>query len=168
VRGFLKQRSKGSWSLVLYLGKDEKGRPRQKWHTVRGTRKEAERELARLVAAVASGSYVEPTRATLGEYLGHWLDNYARPNVAPKTFERYAEIVRCHLVPSLGHVSLAKLTPTHIQGYYARALETGRRDGRGGLSAQTVLHHHRVLRGALGQAVRWQLVLLRHFHSRRA
>jgi integrase len=37
-------------------------------------------------------------------------------------------------------------------------LEAGRRDGKGGLSALTVLHHHRVLRCALGHAVKWQLV----------
>jgi integrase len=158
MRGFLKQRAKGSWSLVLYLGKDESGRARQKWHTVRGSRKDAERELARLVTALGSGSYIEPTRMTLGQYLAHWLQSYARPNVSPKTCERYAEIVRCHLVPALGHLVLAKLTPLQLQEYYSWALEAGRRSGRGGLSPQTVLHHHRVLRQALGQAIRWQLV----------
>ena len=45
-----------------------------------------------------------------------------------------------------------------IQGYYAQALETGRRDGNGGLSAQTVLHHHRLLKEALGQAIKWRLL----------
>jgi len=55
---------------------------------------------------------------------------------------------------------LVKLQPLHIQGAYSKALlDGGRKDGRkGGLSAQTVLHHHRVLREALKQAVRWQLV----------
>lgn len=158
MRGFIKQRAKGSWSLVLYLGKDEHGQQRQKWHTVRGTRKDAERELSRLVSAVNSGTYVEPTKVTLRDYLLLWLDNYAKPKVSAKTFERYGEIVRCHLIPALGHVVLATLSPLHVQAYYADALEKGRRNGRGGLSAQTVLHHHRVLRGALGQAVRWQLV----------
>jgi len=61
-------------------------------------------------------------------------------------------------VPALGKHLLHKLKPLPIQSYYAEALRTGRRDGGGGLKAQTVLHHHRVLRQALGQAVKWQLV----------
>jgi len=63
-----------------------------------------------------------------------------------------------HLAPALGHHQLARLSPVHIQAYYSQALVSGRRHGEGGLSARTVLHHHRVLREALQQAVRWQLL----------
>jgi len=105
-----------------------------------------------------SGAYVEPTRETVGSFLNRWLADYARVKVAPTTFERYEEIVRLHLIPVLGHHPLAKLQPLHIQGYYTRALKSGRRRSEGGLSAQTVLHHHRVLREALQQAVRWLLL----------
>ncbi len=48
----------------------------------------------------------------------------------------------------------------HIQSHYAEAQKTGRRDGNGGLSARTVLHHHRILRQALKQAVRWRMIAL--------
>src|SRR5262249_61056373 len=41
---------------------------------------------------------------------------------------------------------------------YAKALASGRRDGSGGLSARTVTHMHRVLREALQQALRWNLL----------
>src|SRR5262249_13843682 len=39
-----------------------------------------------------------------------------------------------------------------------KALTSGRRDGQGGLSPRTVTHMHRVLREALQQALRWQLL----------
>jgi len=55
---------------------------------------------------------------------------------------------------------LPKLKPLHIQAYYTDAIESGRRDGKGGLSTTTVLQHHRILRKALQQAVRWQLLSL--------
>jgi hypothetical protein len=61
-------------------------------------------------------------------------------------------------VPVIGAVQLQKLRPLHIQGYYSRALTNGRKDGKGGLAPQTVVHHHRVLREALKHAVRWQLL----------
>ncbi len=53
---------------------------------------------------------------------------------------------------------LAKLHPLHIQSHYTEAIQNGRLDGKGGLSARTVLHHHRILHEALKQAVKWQLL----------
>ena len=124
-----------------------------------GTRKDAERELVRLVHSLNKGEYVEPSKLTVAEYLERWLADYAKPNISGKTYERYAEIVYSNLSPALGHHTLTKLQPLHIQEFYSSALTSGRRSGDGGLSAQTVLHFHRVLHAALGQAVRWQLLI---------
>src|SRR5207253_2872559 len=63
-----------------------------------------------------------------------------------------------HLVPALGPVPLAKLQPVHLQGYYSEALTRGRRDGKGGLSPQTVRHHDRVLNVALKRARALRLI----------
>ena len=62
------------------------------------------------------------------------------------------------MAPLLGGLALAKLQPAHISQAYAKALASGRRDGKGGLSARTVTHMHRVLREALQQALAWQLL----------
>jgi integrase len=112
-----------------------------------------------LLHGLEAGEYVEPNAVTLEEYLDRWLKDCAKLRTSGKTFERYSEIVKTHLVPSLGHHRLAKLQPLHIQEFYAKALVSGRRDGKGGLSARSVLHLHRVLRSALRQAVRWQLMV---------
>lgn len=53
------------------------------------------------------------------------------------------------------------MQPRHIQKYYAGALDSGRRDGKGGLSARTVNKHHRILYDALKHGVR-QGVLIRN------
>lgn len=158
MKGHIRKRGERSWAVVLDLGRDPGGKRRQKWHSVRGTKKDAERELAKLVHALNTGDYVEPAKLTLAEYLEQWLDS-ARANVSGKTYERYEEIVRRHLAPALGSRTLSKLQPLQIQSYYSRALETGRLDGAGGLSRQTVLHHHRVLSEALNRAVKWQLIV---------
>ena len=158
MRGCVSRRGKGSWSITVELPKHEGGRRRQKTYTVRGTRKEADAKLANLLAELAGGVFVETPKISVAEFLERWLGDYAKPNVSGKTFERYQEIVRLHLVPALGSIKLAALTPIVIQDYYARALSKGRIDGKGGLSAQTVLHHHRVLRKALRQGVRWQIL----------
>ncbi len=158
MRGHIRQRGPRSWAIVLDLGRDAAGRRRQKWHSIRGTRRDAERELARLLHEIHTGAYVEPSRMKLSDYLDRWLEDYARPNVSGKTFERYEEIVRLHLKPALGHHELSKLQPIHLARYYAQALASGRVKGKGGLSARSVLHHHRVLHAALQQAVKWLLL----------
>ena len=54
----------------------------------------------------------------------------------------------------LGRVLLTQLQPQHLQNYYSQALTKGRIDGKGGLSARTVLYHHRILSEALSHAVK--------------
>jgi hypothetical protein len=63
-------------------------------------------------------------------------------------------MIEGHVKPALGTYMLPKLTPLHIQGFYTRALAIGRKDGEGGLSAQTVVHFHRLLHKAFAQALR--------------
>jgi len=111
--------------------------------------------------SVEQGTYVKSDRLTVAQFLEEWLRDYARPNTAPRTYERYEEIVRIHLVPALGSLSLLGLRPYHIQKYYSQALESGRRDRKGGLSALTVHKHHRILYESLRYGVR-QGVLVRN------
>lgn len=160
MTGSLRKRSEHSWTIVLYLGRDPvTGKKKQSWRTVTGTKKKAEAELNRLLHELDTGAYIDPSKLTVGEYLDKWLADYAKTNVAGKTFERYQGIVRDHLKPALGAILLTKLQPLHIQAHYSDSMNGGRKDGReGGLSAQTVLHHHRVLREALNRAVKWGLL----------
>lgn len=158
MKGHIQQRGK-AWLLKYDIGPDPvTGKRRQRYHTVHGTKREAQAELAKRLAQVAENTHADPARITVKEYLERWLDDYAQHNVSAKTLERYREIVDKHLVPALGTHRLGRLAPTHIQGYYTQALDAGRRDGKGGLSKQTVKHHHRVLSQAMAQAVRWQLL----------
>lgn len=60
--------------------------------TVVGTRKDAERELRRLLRTVDTGEHVDPNRITVGKWLSDWL-SAVRGEVAPKSYERYAEVV---------------------------------------------------------------------------
>jgi hypothetical protein len=166
MKGHIRPRGENAWAIVLDIGRDPAtGRRQQKWKTIHGPKKDAQRELNRLLHEIDTGSYIEPSRTTLGKYLKEWLESYARTNVAPKTFERYQEIVECHLVPALGKHILSQLKPLHLQSYYSQALLSGRRPARGkrnapaGLSGRTVLHFHRVLRQALAQAVKWQILV---------
>ncbi|MFC2068100.1 hypothetical protein ACFLTP_03705 [Chloroflexota bacterium] len=62
-----------------------------------------------------------------------WFTDYVVNHTAPKTQERTEEIVKLHLTPNLGSISINALQPQQIQRYYSSALKSGRRDGKGGL-----------------------------------
>ena len=158
MKGHIRRRGERSWAIVLDIGRDNSGKRRQRWHSINGTKKDAERELNRLLHSMNSGGYIEPSRLSVADFLRKWLDDCAKPNVAGKTFERYEQLVVQHLIPAIGNIPLAKLHPLHIQGCYSEKLAGGRKDGTGGLSPQSVVHLHRVLRTALNQAVRWKML----------
>jgi len=82
-----------------------------------------------------------------------------KSQVTPKSHERYTGIINQNLIPALGGVRLANLKAVQISDAYNSALANGRRDGAGGLSPRSVGHVHRVLKQALGQAIRWELLI---------
>jgi len=158
VRGHIRRRGKDRWAIVIYVGRDERGKDRYKWHSFQGTSKEAEAECARLVNQVYSQQYAEPGKLTVAEYLEDWLEQ-ARTTLRQSTWESYNHSVRTHITPHLGRLRLTKLTPLHVQRWERELLETGRKDGRGtALSPRTVRYLHSILRRALGQAVRLGLL----------
>src|SRR5262249_35490464 len=75
-----------------------------------------------------------------------------------RTHVGYAEKARKNINPLLGSTVLTRLRPEQISQAYGQALASGRRDGKGGLSPRTVHHMHRILKQALGQAVKWGLL----------
>lgn len=87
----------------------------------------------------------DPTRMKLEEYLRHWLAGAT--HLAPKTHERYAELCGRQIYPHLGDTKLTALRAEHIVSWHRALLSAG-------LSAQTIVHAHRVLSLALSRAVK--------------
>lgn len=79
-------------------------------------------------------------------------------NLSPRTAEGYELIVRRHLTPALGRITLTGLKPEHIQRYQSDKLSSGRADGKGGLNPRTVRHHYMTLHSALEHAVKMGLL----------
>src|SRR6516164_11596873 len=126
--GHIRQRTPGSWELRYTLGTDAaSGTRRTATTTVRGNRRAAEKELRRLLRTLDTGEHVDPSRMTVRQWLATWLAT-VREEVAPKSYERYAEIVENFLTPALGNLLFVKLTPSHIQEAYNTWATGGRRD----------------------------------------
>src|SRR5262245_52369445 len=157
MRGHIRERSPGHWAIVIDVRDPVTGHRKRRWHSFKGTKREAQVECARLLTEIKNGTSVDPSRMTVAAFFERWIE-HMQGQVSPRSHERYAELCRKNLAPLLGGLALTKLQPAHISAAYAKALASGRRDGCGGLSARTVTHMHRVLREALQQGVRWQLL----------
>ena len=159
MRGHVRERGKGNWYAVLSTRHQQTGKRKVRFIRLEGAtgKREAQQHLARIVTEANSGTFVEPNKTTVAEFLVRWLA-YIETQVQPRTVRFYAEQV-ANLTPALGRVPLSKLKPEHISDAYSAALAGGRRDGKpGGLSARSVHHMHRVLKQALGQAMKWGTV----------
>jgi integrase len=159
MKGHVRERGKGNWYAVVSVRDPQTGRRKAKFISLPGCKgkREAQAECARIVTEMRTGSYFEPEKITLQQFLGQWL-THIKTQVSPRSHERYAEIADNNIVPALGAVRLTQLRPEHISEVYAKALAGGRRDGKGGLSPQTVHHMHTVLKQALKQACVWRAI----------
>ena len=150
------QRRGRSWRLKFDIGADPlTGARRVRYHTFKGTKRDAEIKLANLIAENSKGQYVDTSKVTVADFIERWQRDWAESHVSAKTFERYAELLRNHVVAHIGDVQLQKLRAIHINELYGALL---RGKERKALAPRTVGHVHRVLHRALGHANRWGLV----------
>jgi integrase len=167
AQGHIRSQGEGSWQLKFDLGRDPiTGKRKSKFVTFRGNKRQAQAELTRLLAQRDAGSYVDPTKMTLAEYLQHWLSVVER-RIGKRTAHRYRQIVEKNIIPRLGHVPVRKLTAAHIESFegelqregWVKPGKKGKEPAKRGLSAQTVLHVHRVLSQALAHAVALEVLV---------
>ena len=119
---------------------------KQKWVTFRGTKRDAQARLAELLNDQNKGTFVEPHKRTLGEWMTDWLEQTIQPTRTPRTYDTYKGVLANHLIPALGALRLQDVKPMHLEKYYA--------DHRTKLAPATLEQHHMILHGAFEAALR--------------
>jgi integrase len=153
MTGHVRRRGARSWELKFDVGSDgQTGGRITRYASFRGTKRDAEIELAKLITAAANGEQVDPSKLTVNEFLDRWERDWCVGNVSPKTAERYGELLRLHVRPTLGTMKLQKLRPVHLSELYGSL----QRDAK--LAPRTIGHVHRALHRALGHATGWDIV----------
>lgn len=146
--GSIYQRADGRWCGVAHAGY-EHGTRRRKYVYGR-TRQDVARKLEKAQADQQRGAPVCDDAITLGRFVEDWWLPQVRPSVRPTTYEGYEQVMRKHVLPELGRHRLTKLTPRDLQALMASKL--------GELSPRSVRKIRDVLRIALAQAERWDMV----------
>ena len=144
--GTIVKRADGRWAAAIIFDGYQR-----KW--IYGqTRRDVSDRLRKIRSDVAEGRPVMNERLTMAEYLNRWLYEVAKQRTRPMTWRGYEHLVRLHILPTLGRVPLAKLTPQQVHSLVTQKVREGR------LSPRTIQYMHSVLRAALNQAVRWRMV----------
>ncbi len=147
-----------SWCYIIELGVDPATGKRSR-RTGRGfaTKKEAESAYRRELADLESGAHVDKTAMTVAEYLvDEWLPAHAQ-KIRLNTLASYRSAITHHLVPHIGAIRLQDLGPRDINRLYEILAERGSQTG-GPLSAKTIRNAHVVLRRALEDAAKWEII----------
>ncbi len=143
--GSIYQRNDGVW-CTAYLQPNGKRRLLY----ARG-RKEVGEKLREALAAADKGASLPVRRETLAHFLERWLRDVAPLRVRAKTLLDYRGDVDRYIEPGLGKLRLNEVTPTRVQ-QFINALSAR------GLGPDTVAHVRAVLRVALSQAQREEII----------
>lgn len=151
-RGSIREMGKGTYRIAIYLGTDSNGKRKYYYETIHvKNKKQAQEYLTQKLNELDKGDFIEPANLTVSEYLDKWAETALKPRVRAKTFDSYMQLIDLYIKPSLGAYKLAKLTPLAIQSMYTAMIDKR-------LKPRTIRYTHMVLKNALGQAVKWQML----------
>jgi hypothetical protein len=138
---------KHSFELKFDAGRDPAtGTRRIQYASFKGTKRQAQIKLAELITAVGAGSYVEPSKSTVAEFVRGRVDQWQAGGViSARTAQRYRQLIENQIAPHVGAKPLQKLARLDVEGWH-NVLH------QGGLAPRTIGHAQRVLSKALSDA----------------
>lgn len=146
--GSINQRQDGRWMGRIELGWENGKRKRK---AVYGRTRQAVADKLRKAQEQADKGLAFPDeRQTVSQYLLSWLAN-KKKTLRPRTYAGYEQTIRDHVEAGIGKFPLAKLTPQQVATWFNRHHADG-------VSPRTIQYARSVLRIALNQALRWDLV----------
>jgi integrase len=149
------QLKRGIWQCVLNF-KDKNGKRKQKWISTelheRGNKKKAEAILRNLISEHGENNYIEPTKMLFCDFVSEWV-SASKNQVQPTTYDNYVHMLNKHVYPHFKVLGLTinQVKPLHIQQYHTAKADEG-------LSPNTIIKHHAIIRTALKTAIRQGII----------
>lgn len=143
--GSIRQRPDGTWEARITIGMDPgTGKPDRK--SVYGkTQAEVRRKMTSIQVAVDNGTYQEPDKTTVSEWLDDWMETFCAAKVKPLTYSSYETAIRTHIKPAIGALKVQAVKGIHIQKLYNAMIASGS-------SAKTVKNISAILHKAFSMA----------------
>jgi integrase len=144
--GSIRKRKDGTWEARYTIGRDANGKQIQK-SIYNKNSMILKQELRDILTKINKGTYTEPSKITVKDWLDTWLWEYKKDSVKISTFTRYESLSRVHIIPSIGNYYVRDLRPEHIQKFINAK-------GKEGLSPRSLKYIHVTLHNALDQALK--------------
>ena len=149
MRGSIRQRGANSWQIRVSVGRDpQTGRYAYVARYVQGTKRDAQRAAAELVAEVERGSHRNKGRHNVSELLDRWMAHIEGQGRAASTLTRYRSAISANIKPRLGDLAVNKVGPAELDGFYSQLAKAG-------LKPLSIRKSHAILSAAFNQAVKW-------------
>lgn len=149
------QEKNGKFYAVLNFKKQD-GTRAQKWINlnlpVRGNKRNAEAMLRDLLVQYQGIESIEPISMLLAQHIANWIE-YDRPHITVTTYNQYVNMLTIHIAPYFNSrgVTVGSVTPGDLEDYYRFKVAEG-------LSPNTVIKHHAVIRSSLQWAMKHQYI----------
>jgi integrase len=157
MSGHIRRRDENSWELKFDAGVNPlTGERKTRYHSFKGTKRDAKIELARLITQHEAGQSVDPSKTTVAEFLRRW-DDWAGAHLSLKTLERHRTAIRHNITPHIGALPIQKLRPVHLVELYRKLQQSGGQNKRP-LAPRSIAYVHHLLHRALGHAVVWNVI----------
>lgn len=138
------------WEARYTAGYDP-GTGKQIQRSISGkTQKEVSQKLKAVTVSIDEGTYSEPSKMRLSDWLDIWADEYCS-DLKPGSLSLYKRNIKNYLKPFLGHTKLSALSPHLVQGLYNKLAQG--KDGAPTLTPKSIKNLHGILHKALFQAV---------------
>ena len=147
---------KGDKYYAVLNFKDQDGKRVQKWIsldlTVKGNKRKAEARLNELLVEYQGIEFIEPMNTLLSKHIAAWIEA-DRPKITVTTYNQYVNMLQLHIAPYFDQkgITLSKVTAGDLEDYYTAKVNEG-------LSPNTVIKHHAIIRSALQWAVKHRYI----------
>lgn len=139
------------YSIVIDVGRDALGNRKQRWFSGFNSRKDAEKELPRILIKLDDGELIDNNNIRFKNFMYDWLEHKKiDEDLSPTTIDGYENIVLNHIIPTLGNLKLQDIKPYNLQKYFDIKSKA--------LSPVTLNNHKRILKSALIYALDMELI----------
>jgi integrase len=149
MKGHVRRRG-NKWCFVIDIPTDN-GERRQKWFSGYRSRKDAEKEMVRVINELEKGTFVEPSNEKYRDYLKTWLEG-KKSTVKPATYDTYFYLISKHIAPKLGHISISKINAVHLQRFYSYL------NDKEHLAPASISKIHNIIKASLNAAYRYGFI----------
>lgn len=148
--GTISKRPDGTWCGRITVGKTPEGKQKRKAFYGK-TRKEVQEKLTAAISDLNKGTYIDPSKVTVSEWMETWLKEYRINVIKPKTYSNNECCIRVHIIPNIGNYALKDLKNDIIQRFVNDLSKANHSEGRIELI-------YRTLKMGLDQAVSNEMI----------